>query len=60
MDKQQQEWSEQQDALAEFGQFTLSSLDLDLILQRACELVARGLQAPLPKSCKPFREAMIS
>jgi hypothetical protein len=44
-----QEWSEQQDALAEFGQFTLSSLDLDLILQRACELVARGLQAPIAK-----------
>jgi hypothetical protein len=44
-----QEWSEQQDALAEFGQFTLSSLDLDLILQRACELVARGLQAPVAK-----------
>jgi GAF domain-containing protein len=49
VDKQQQGWSEQQDALAEFGQFALSSLDLDLILQRACELVARGLQAPVAK-----------
>jgi two-component sensor histidine kinase len=49
VDKQQQGWSEQQDALAEFGQFALSSLDLDLILQRACELVARGLQAPIAK-----------
>jgi two-component sensor histidine kinase len=49
VDKQQQGWSEQQDALAEFGQFALSSLDLDLILQRACELVARGLQTPIAK-----------
>jgi two-component sensor histidine kinase len=49
VDKQQQGWSEQQDALAEFGRFALSSLDLDLILQRACELVARGLQIPIAK-----------
>jgi two-component sensor histidine kinase len=49
VDKQQQGWSEQQDALAEFGQFALSSVDLDLILQRACELVARGLQTPIAK-----------
>jgi len=49
VDKQQQGWSEQQNALAEFGQFALSCLDLDLILQRACELVARGLQTPIAK-----------
>jgi two-component sensor histidine kinase len=49
MHSQQQGWSEQQDALAEFGQFALSCFDLDLILQRACELVARGLQTPIAK-----------
>lgn len=49
MDKQQREWAEQQAALAEFGQFALSSLDLDLILGRACELVARGLRTPIAK-----------
>ena len=49
MHSQQQGWSEQQDALAEFGQFALSCFDLDLILQRACDLVARGLQTPIAK-----------
>jgi two-component sensor histidine kinase len=57
VDKQQQGWSEQQDALAEFGQFALSSLDLDLILQRACELVARGLQAPIAKILQTLLES---
>jgi two-component sensor histidine kinase len=49
MHSQQQGWTERQDALAEFGQFALSCFDLDLILQRACELVARGLQTPIAK-----------
>ena len=42
-------WSEQQAALAEFGLIALRSQDLDAILQRACELVARGLRAPIAK-----------
>jgi GAF domain-containing protein len=42
-------WSEQQAALAEFGLVALRSQDLDAILQRACELVARGLRAPIAK-----------
>jgi two-component sensor histidine kinase len=49
LNNQHQGWSEQQAVLAEFGQFALSCLDLDLILQRACELVARGLQVPIAK-----------
>src|SRR3954453_23578674 len=42
-------WSEQQAALAEFGLVALRGKDLDAILQRACELVARGLRAPIAK-----------
>jgi two-component sensor histidine kinase len=42
-------WSEQQAALAEFGLIALRGGDLDAILQRACELVARGLRAPIAK-----------
>jgi hypothetical protein len=42
-------WSEQQAALAEFGLVALRGGDLDAILQRACELVARGLRAPIAK-----------
>jgi two-component sensor histidine kinase len=42
-------WSEQQAALAEFGLVALRADDLDAILQRACELVARGLRAPIAK-----------
>jgi two-component sensor histidine kinase len=49
MVERQSGWAEQQDALAEFGQFALSSLDLDHILRKACELVARGLQVPIAK-----------
>lgn len=42
-------WSEQQAALAEFGLVALQSENLDAILQRACELVARGFRAPIAK-----------
>src|SRR4051795_12685180 len=52
----QHAWSEQQAALAEFGLIALRSQDLDAILQRACELVARGLRAPIAKVLEALPE----
>ncbi len=42
-------WEARQAALAEFGGYALRSTDLDAILQQACVLVARGLDASISK-----------